>query len=178
MSIIEIPAASGAEESVQPLFDRVKSIIGFVPKTTRMLGTSPFLLSQWWEYINYFHVQHSAFSRDFLTYVRLLAAVHGEFPFCIEFNSATLENTSRHTHADIAEIIRDPSRAHLPDGERALLLFVLRAIGEPEEVTAEDVQALRDIGWSDEHIFEATYYGAWMLLIGLLFNAFKMHEEE
>ena len=36
--------------------------------------------------------------------------------------------------AELTAVRRDPSRAKLPDHERALLLFVLRAVAEPEEV--------------------------------------------
>ena len=46
-----------------------------------------------------------------------------------------------------------------------------------EAVTAADVQRLRDLGWDDESIFVATYQGAFMLTMGVLFTAFQMHEE-
>jgi len=103
--------------------------------------------------------------------------VHGEFPFCIQFNTAALKNYLGQSDQQVAEVIHDPRKARLRENERALLLFVLKVVKEPEDVSEMDVRALHEHGWSDQQIFEGAYYGAWMLLVGLLFNAFKMHEE-
>jgi hypothetical protein len=175
MALINTPTESTANEEIRPIFDAVRNIVSFVPKPTQMIGTSPMLLKQWWEYTQHF-LRHAKLSTDLLRYIRLLVSVHGEFPFCTEFNTAGLKKMQVLSDEEVSTILRDPSQARLPENELALLLFVLRAVAEPEEVSADDVQALRAQGWSDEHIFEATYYGGWMLLLGLLFNAFKMHE--
>ena len=67
--------------------------------------------------------------------------------------------------------------AVLPEAERELVTFVVRSIREPEEIASSDVQRLRDLGWCDSDIFDATFQGAFMLTSGVLFNTFKMHEE-
>jgi hypothetical protein len=53
---------------------------------------------------------------------------------------------------------------------------VLKAVKTPEEVTAEDTQKLRDLGWSDGDIIDATAHGAGMVADGIMFKAFKMDE--
>lgn len=176
MAIIDIPAQNDTSDGVREIFEAVRARVGVVPKPTRLLGTSPALLKSWWGYTKHFLGQ-PVFSQELLTHIRLLASVHGDFPFCVEFNT-TLLMKRMGIDADAAvEIIRDPTTARLVDRERALLLFVLRVVSEPETLAAADVQALRERGWTDEQIFEAAYYGAWMLLLGRLFTAFKMHEE-
>jgi hypothetical protein len=176
MAIINTPTEANASEEIRPIFDAIKSIVGFVPKPTQLLGTSPALLKNWWGYTQHF-MQHPAFSLELLNHIRLLVAFQGEFPFCIEFNSERLKAKSDMSDEDLAKLLRDPARANLPENERAILLFVLKAVREPEEISSGNVQALRDLGWSDEHIFEAVYYGGWMTLLGLLFNTFDMHQE-
>jgi hypothetical protein len=54
---------------------------------------------------------------------------------------------------------------------------VLKAVERPGEVEKQDVAELRDLGWTDREIVEATNYGADMLRHGILFKAFKMDEE-
>lgn len=175
MANINTPTEASAGEEIEPIFDAVRNIVGFVPKPTQLLGTSPALLKNWWDYTQHF-INRTELSFDLLNYIRLLVAVHGEFPFCIEFNTAGIKAKTGMSDDEVVAIIRDPSLARLPDSERALLLFVLRVVSEPETISAADVQELRDTGWTDELIFEASYYGGWMLLLGLLFNAFDMHE--
>jgi len=176
MSNIDTPTPATANEAIRPIFDAVANLLGHVPKPTRLLGTSPALLNNWWDYTQHFF-NHPVFSHELLNHIRLLVAFHGEFPFCIEFNTKLLQAKTGMSDDEVLEIIRDPSKARLPEEERALLLFVLRVVNEPETIGVDDIQALRDLSWTDEHIFEASYYGGWMLLLGMLFNAFDMHED-
>ncbi len=61
------------------------------------------------------------------------------------------------------------------DGKnKAMLLFVAKAIRSPETVTQEDVDALREVGWTDTDIFDAVFHGASMAGPSILFKAFKM----
>lgn len=176
MPNINTPTDETASEDVRPIFDAVKDYLGFVPKPTQLLGTSPALLANWWSYTKHYFT-HPVFSAALLNHIRLLVAVHSEFPFCIEFNTALLKKKTGMSDDEVVALIRDPSRAQLAHTERALLVFVLRVVTEPETISQKDVQELRDIGWTDEQIFEASYYGTWMLHLGALFNAFKMHED-
>ena len=80
------------------------------------------------------------------------------------------------TPEELAAFRDDPSASRLAEAERQLVAFVVRSIREPEEVSAADVQLLRDLGWEDPDIFDATFMGAFMLTSGVLFTTFKMHE--
>ena len=175
MAIIQTPTEENPPEEVKAVFETIKDIVSFVPKPTQLPATSPAILNNWWNSSSYF-LQHPKLSRTLLTHIRMLVATHNEFPFCIEFNSVALKMLTGLSDDEVAAIRQDPQQAFLPENDKALLLFVLRAVTQPENVAAEDVEALHALGWTDEHIFEATYYGAWMVLVGLLFNAFKMHE--
>jgi alkylhydroperoxidase family enzyme len=66
-----------------------------------------------------------------------------------------------------AEALRngDLDAAELPENERLLLEFVGTITKAAYRVTDEQVQSLRDIGWTDEQVAEAAYDAA-------LFNLF------
>jgi hypothetical protein len=81
------------------------------------------------------------------------------------------------TPEQLAAFRENPAQSLLPENERELVSFVVRSIREPEETTAEDVQRLRDLGWSDADVFDATFMGAFMLASGVLFTTFKMNED-
>ena len=68
----------------------------------------------------------------------------------------------------------DPSQASLEDKDKRLLLFVLKSIQTPEAVTQDDVDALRDLGWSDTDIFDAVAHGTNMIGASIMMKAFKI----
>jgi alkylhydroperoxidase family enzyme len=67
----------------------------------------------------------------------------------------------------VAEALRnaDLNAAGLLEPERLLMEFAATITRAAYEVTDEQVQALRDVGWTDEQIAEAAYVAA-------LFNLF------
>jgi len=74
----------------------------------------------------------------------------------------------------VAEALRngDLDAAHLDRPERLLLEFVATITKHAYRVTDEQVQELRDAGWSDEQIAEAAYDTALFSLFVRLADAF------
>ena len=74
----------------------------------------------------------------------------------------------------VAQALRDGDldAAHLDRPERLLLEFVATITKHAYRVTDEQVQELRDAGWSDEQIAEAAYDTALFSLFVRLADAF------
>jgi alkylhydroperoxidase family enzyme len=70
-------------------------------------------------------------------------------------------------YGKVAQALRDGDldAAELPENERLLLEFTGTITKAAYRVTDEQVQGLRDVGWTDEQIAEAAYDAA-------LFNLF------
>jgi alkylhydroperoxidase family enzyme len=79
--------------------------------------------------------------------------------------------------SETARAIRDGDidRAPLSDAERKLLAFVETLTRHAYRITDEQVQGLRDVGWSDAQIAEAVYDGALFNLFVRLADAFDIH---
>ena len=80
-------------------------------------------------------------------------------------------------HGQTAQAIRDGDldRAAITPAERKLLEFVGTLTRHAYRITDEQVQELRDVGWSDEQIAEAVYDGALFNLFVRLADAFDIH---
>jgi alkylhydroperoxidase family enzyme len=80
-------------------------------------------------------------------------------------------------HSETAQAIRDGDldRAPITPAERKLLDFVETLTRHAYRITDEQVQELRDVGWSDEQIAEAVYDGALFNLFVRLADAFDIH---
>ncbi len=176
MSLIPTRTRRDAEGAVREIYDQITSRITFIPKPMQLMSASPNLLIGYWSMMQWM-LGHPRITRRSLALVRLGVAMESDFPYCIELNSHALEVFLGVTDEQLAEIRADPSKANLPESELALALFAIRAAREPEAITAADVLLLRDLGWDDESIFVATFHGAFMLTMGVLFTTFKMNED-
>ena len=77
----------------------------------------------------------------------------------------------------MAKALRDGDldRAPISAAERLLLEFVGTLTRQAYRITDEQVQALRDVGWTDAQIAEAAYDGALFNLFVRLADAFAIH---
>ena len=78
------------------------------------------------------------------------------------------------TYGPVAQALRDGDldKADLDSRHRLLLDFVATVTRHAYRVTDEQVQGLRDAGWSDEQIAEAVYVTALFNLFVRLADAF------
>ena len=66
--------------------------------------------------------------------------------------------------------------ADLPENERVLLEFVGLLTRHAYRNTAEDVQRLRDVGWSEEQIAECVYITALFAFFNRVADAFGLED--
>lgn len=80
-------------------------------------------------------------------------------------------------HTPIAQALRDGDldRAPVSTAERLLLEFVGTLTRHAYRITDEQVQGLRDAGWTEPQIAEAVYVGALFNLFVRLADAFDIH---
>ena len=78
---------------------------------------------------------------------------------------------------EVAQALRDGDldRAPISSAERLLLEFVGTLTKHAYRITDQQVQALRDAGWTDPQIAEAVYVGALFNLFVRLADAFDIH---
>ncbi|MCF8035112.1 MAG: hypothetical protein K9K66_18670 [Desulfarculaceae bacterium] len=174
MPIIKIVPPEEAEGQVKEsyaMFDQ----FGMVPAPFQMFSPSPALTGLRAQTIGYF-MGHPKLSRGMMALIRMLIAEEMKYYYCISMNREFLKSMGIMDEDAAAKVLADPASAPLEEKDKALLLFVLKAVKTPDEVSAEDMQALRDLGWSDQDILEATAHGAGMVSDGILFKAFKMDD--
>ena len=80
-------------------------------------------------------------------------------------------------HSETAAALRDGDldRAPVTPAERLLLEFVATLTKHAYRITDEQVQGLRDVGWTEAQIAEAVYIGALFAMFVRLADAFDIH---
>jgi alkylhydroperoxidase family enzyme len=124
--------------------------------------------------MDYF-MNHPTLEFTLLTLIRFLVSPECGYDYCIDFNRNLLKRMGMEDD-EIESVRSDPEKAPLEEKEKALLLFVLKAIKSPESTEQKDVDALHDLGWNDSDIYDAAFHGARMMGMSTMFNAFKMYD--
>lgn len=174
MPIIKVVPPEQAEGKLKEhyaIFDTFR----LVPAPFQMFSSSPDLAGLRAQTIGYF-MSHPKLNPGLLALIRMLIAEEMKYYYCISLNQKLLASVGIMDEDAAAKVLADPANAPLADKDKAMLLFVLKAIKTPDEVSAEDMRKLRDLGWSDGDIIDATAHGAGMVSDGILFKAFKMDE--
>lgn len=59
------------------------------------------------------------------------------------------------TQEQLQATLEEIGNAPLNENEKALLSFTMKSLNEPENITREDLQTVRDRGFTDRNIFDA-----------------------
>jgi alkylhydroperoxidase family enzyme len=122
-------------------------------------------------------MNHDTLSTKLFALIRLLVSEAHQCKYCIGLNSGILMQTHNMSLEDIARVKQTPETAPLDEKEKALLLFVIKAIDDSNSTTAEDVETLKQLGCSEREIFDALAQGARQVAGDIMLNAFKVEDD-
>ncbi len=141
-----------------------------VPDPLQIMSASPGLAKCQSGIIRYF-MEHDTLDFAFFACLRFILSCEIGYTYCREFNAQLLKRAGGMSDEQLEAMRVDPGTAPLDKAQRALLRFALKAVRTPAEVTAAEVEALRDLGFNDRDIFDAAYHGASMLGPATLYKA-------
>lgn len=174
MALIQTVSPEKAEGEVKEIYDTMQKNIGVIPDPLQLASASPWMLNMMWQSIQYYS-QHPNLGFGLLSTIRYLVAQEYDFAFCTNFNKNFLLMQGM-SENDIEKIAEDPLQAPLDDKDRAMLVFVMKAIKASDTVAQEDMQQLHDLGWTDADILDALTHGTNMVGSSILMKAFKMDQ--
>jgi len=176
MPLITTVKPEDATGELAELYDEIKAFRGRVGNSAQIFSASPGLVKQQMSFIAHY-MNHDNLSMALLACIRILISDKNNCSYCVDFNASMLINLLNWTPKEVETLRSNPNEANLNDKEKAMLLFVLKAVRTPHDVNAQDVQKLRDVGYSDSDILDATNHGARMSAVDIIFDAFKIEKD-
>lgn len=173
MSLLQTVAPQLAQGQVAKVYGEIEQAMGFVPNAMQIFSSSPAVLEMRWQNIGYY-MQHPTLSFPLLAMVRMLVSQENECEYCVGLNAAMLINKVGLTPDEVAAIKKNPANAPLDEKDKAMLQLVLKATKAPKTVSKDDLDKLRDLGWSDGEIVDAVHHGAANISADVVFNTFKI----
>jgi len=171
MSTLNLVKPENAKNEVKETYDMLLNRVGEIPKPLELWSVSPDLLVHRRKLLE--HYIASDLSTSLLAFIRYLSSISCESGVCATFNAGLLKAGGL-TDRELELVNDSTDNAKLEDKEKKMLAFVMAAIKDPDFATQEKVDELRQLGWNDRQIFEATHQGADMLLVGKMMKIFRM----
>jgi len=172
MSLLKTISPENAEGEVAEAYSFfVKSGLP-VPKPMELISVSPGLLKIQSQLLGYY-MNHQSLGFALLSLIRYLVAKKYDYVFCTSFNENFLKMQGM-DEEQIKAVEADPGKAPIEDKDREMLVFVMKAIDNPDSITQEDIKNLHNLGWSDQDILDALNHGTGMIGPSILMKTFKM----
>ena len=135
----------------QPSLDK----LGFVPNVLRFYALRPSRLLAWNAHYEEAMKGDSTLTKAEREMIAVVVSVVNECAYCIGAHSAALRKLTKDPPlAD--QIAADHAQAAIPDRMKRALDFAVKLTRTPNGMTEDDVQRLRDAGWSDEDVMDIT----------------------
>jgi alkylhydroperoxidase family enzyme len=174
MALLKTVNPKDATGIIAKVYSGLMKDVGVIPSPIEMMSASPGMFENHAQTIAYY-MKHPTLNFELLTLIRFLVSPECNFNYCVGFNREILKRMGMEDQG-LDQLQADPTQVPLEEKEKALLLFVIKAVKSPESTSQEDMNALRDLGWTDADIYDATFHGARMVAMSIMFNAFKMYD--
>ena len=176
MSMLQTVTPETATGEVAEIYAQIQQAWGQVPTAIQAYSANPFLLKQQWEYYGSI-MQHPTLTMPLTTCIRMLVSQAGNCTYCIDMNAGMLINMAGWTPDQVAATRANYLDSPLSPQEKTLLGLVLKMTRDSTSITAADMQAARDAGWSDSDILDAVNHGARMVAGDIIINGFKVERD-
>jgi len=130
MAIIDFVLPENAEGNVNDIYSQFTNMNIPIPLPLQMYSASPGLLMAQNQFLNYF-MNHKKLSFSLLAHIRMLIANAESFSYCLNLNQQLLKTMGGLDEDQINATLEDPNNAVLDEKEKAMLLFVLKAVQDP-----------------------------------------------
>ncbi|MDY7036450.1 MAG: hypothetical protein SV375_09875 [Thermodesulfobacteriota bacterium] len=175
MALINTVSLENAEGTVKEAYDMFMKNLGVIPRPLEMMSASPAIFGQQLQRIQYY-TDHPTLSFALLSHIRYLVAHSLNYGFCMDFNKLMLKKQGLEDD-DIRKMEADPTKSLLEEKDAAMLAFVVRAVKAPGSVEADEINRLKEMGWTDVDLVDALAHGVNMIDHSIMMEVFQMDQD-
>ncbi len=152
---IKVVEESQAQGAVKEAYEAIHAKMGLVPNVMKLFSLWPEAFQANMQFFETVILSSSELDNATKEMIALTVSKLNQCHYCVSHHANYLKQYG--IQETVAEQITDDyHRAALDEKTKSLLAFAEKLTRNAYKVTDEDVQALRDQGWSDRQILEAT----------------------
>ncbi len=155
---IAVPSAEELPSEVTDEIGDIAGQIGFMPNIARLLGVTPSHFVGWWRYFDDLMRGPSGLTKTQREMIAVVVSAEAQCPYCTTAHSAALRLRTKDP-ALVDRLAVNYRHVDLDPRDRVILDFAIKLTNTPEECGRDDLDALRQVGYSDRdilHIIEVT----------------------
>jgi alkylhydroperoxidase family enzyme len=175
MSILKITNKDEATGAVAAVYQLMEDRIKFIPNVVKMHSVSSDFFEKFMA-VTGFYTDHPTLDPVLVSYIRLLISHHENAEYCIRLQSAVLNNY-KVTADDIKIACNDYNLINLDPKRKMLVCFVLDMMFDRLTDAENNVNKLKEVGWTEKDIYEASMLGAVQKGTTKVISAFKVEND-
>jgi uncharacterized peroxidase-related enzyme len=152
---LRVPDEAELPPEVLALWQVPREKLGFVPNVLRFYALRPSRLLAWNAHYEEAMKGDSTLTKAEREMIAVVVSVANSCAYCIAAHSAALRKLTR--DAPLADqIATDHVQAGISERMKRALDYAVKLTRSPQTMAEEDVQRLRDEGWTDEDVMDIT----------------------
>ena len=155
---VAIPEGDALPEQVEETIRPISEKIGFVPNVARLLAITPEHFVGWWSYFDELMRGPSGLSKTQRELIAVVISAEARCLYCTQAHAAALRLRTKDP-VFVDQLVSNYRLAELEPADRAMLDFAVKLTRAPDRSAEEEIEALREVGFTDEdilHIVELT----------------------
>jgi uncharacterized peroxidase-related enzyme len=150
---LRVPGREELPAEVLELWAPALEKLGFVPNVLRAYALRPSHLVAWTAWFDETMKGDSGLTKAEREMIAVVVSVANDCAYCIAAHSAVLRKLMKDPALADA-VAADHRSADIPERMKVALDYAVKLTLRPREMVEEDVEALRDAGWSDEDVLD------------------------
>jgi len=156
---LRVPAEDEVPPAVKELFDKASERLGFVPNVLRVYALRPRHLELWDAFYDDLMRGESGLTKPQREMIAVVVSTVNRCHYCMVSHGAALRKLTGDPVL-VEQLRTNYKYAELEPRERAMLDFAVKLTEQSSSCSENDVETLREAGWSDEDIMDITQVAA------------------
>jgi uncharacterized peroxidase-related enzyme len=150
---LRLPPEDEAPDEVKELWAKPLEKLGFVPNVLRVYAIRPRHLRLWNEFYDDLMRGESGLTKAQREMIAVVVSATNRCHYCIVSHSTALRKLTGDPIL-VEQLQTNYAYAKVDPKERAMLDFAVKLTEQSYRCTEQDVEALRDAGWTDEDVMD------------------------
>jgi uncharacterized peroxidase-related enzyme len=156
---LRVPGEDEAPPGVAKLFDKASEKLGFIPNVLRVYALRPRHLELWDAFYDDLMRGESGLTKPQREMIAVVVSTVNRCHYCMVSHGAALRKLTGDPIL-VEQLRTNYKYAELEPRERVMLDFAVKLTEQSSSCSEDDVEALREAGWSDEDIMDITQVAA------------------